>query len=174
MQRNIRVSLPSLAELGSELVHVNWIQKSVTIAMPLLCVGAYIWFAVLGWWVLAVVAVMAFSFFSYGSTSHDLVHGNLDLPNWLNNALLSVIELLRLRSGHAYRATHLFHHGHFPHSDDVEAAAAGRSWLASLFVFGPVHQPGASQWETKMPMTEAFLAPLSAMADRYCRSPVCV
>jgi beta-carotene hydroxylase len=46
--------------------------------------------------------------------------------------------LLALRSGHAYQAAHLQHHVRYPHEDDIEAAAARRSWpgaLAEGFVF---------------------------------------
>ncbi len=44
---------------------------------------------------------MLLSFLTYASTSHDLVHRNLKLPGWLNEALLSAVELLAFRSGHA-------------------------------------------------------------------------
>src|SRR5262249_54870192 len=57
---------------------------------------------------------------------------NLGLPRAVNDGLLCVIELLALRSGHAYQATHLHHHTHFPHLDDIEATAAGRSWVGAL------------------------------------------
>lgn len=46
---------------------------------------------------------------------------------------LCVVELLALRSGHAYQAAHLNHHARFPHRDDIEATAARRSWLNELF-----------------------------------------
>ena len=75
---------------------------------------------------------MALSFVTYGSISHDLVHRSLGLPRALNDLLLCVIELLVFRIGHAYRVAHLQHHARYPHTDDVEATAARKSWLGAL------------------------------------------
>jgi len=52
-----RVKLPSLDQLGRDLLHVSKWQRIVSIARPLVCVSAYFIFASLGWWVLAVAAV---------------------------------------------------------------------------------------------------------------------
>jgi len=72
------------------------------------------------------------SFVTYGSISHDLVHANLGLGKRVNGFLLSVIELLALRSGHAYRLAHLHHHARFPQDDDIEGAAAGMTLVRAL------------------------------------------
>jgi len=141
-------TLPSLAELGRDLTCLTARQRWLSVARPLLCVTAFVLFACLGWWVPAILAVAAYTFFSYGSTSHDLVHGNLGLPRSLNQILLSLIELLGLRSGHAYRAVHLYHHQRFPHRDDVEGAAAHRSWWRAL-LDGPLHQPRVWWWAVR-------------------------
>ena len=77
-------------------------------------------------------ALVGPNFVTYGSISHDLVHRSLGLPRTLNDLLLCVIELLALRSGHAYRAAHLHHHARYPHIDDVEATVARESWLGAL------------------------------------------
>jgi beta-carotene hydroxylase len=45
---------------------------------------------------------------------------------------LSVIEVITLRSGHAYQAAHLNHHARFPHDDDIEADAARMSFARAL------------------------------------------
>ncbi|MFL5330352.1 MAG: fatty acid desaturase family protein [Gemmataceae bacterium] len=127
-----RHDLPTLAELGPDLTRISPMQKCVTIALPFLAVAAYGLFAALGCWPLAIGCIGVFAFVSYGSTSHDLVHNNLGLSRRLNQALLSVIELLGLRSGHAYRLAHLHHHRAFPNDDDVEAAAARASLLGAL------------------------------------------
>ena len=63
----------------------------------------------------------------------------------LNMFFLSLIELLGLRSGHAYRAAHLHHHKIFPAHDDVEACMAGRSLLRTL-ADGPIHQSRIWWW----------------------------
>jgi beta-carotene hydroxylase len=137
--------LPSLSELGPDLLTLHPMRRSCSIAIPFACALAYVWFASLRWWLLAVLATAAYTFYSYGSTSHDLVHGNLALPRWLNHLLLSVLELIGLRSGHAYRAAHLHHHARFPHDDDIEATAAHGSWFAALAA-GPLHQPKVWWW----------------------------
>ena len=126
------VAVPPLRELGPDLLRITSHQRLVTLGLPFLCCGAYFGFAFLGWWPPAVLAVAALSFFSYGSTSHDLVHRNLGLPRIVNEVLLSLIELLALRSGHAYQAAHLYHHARYPHVDDIEARAARMSWVGAL------------------------------------------
>jgi beta-carotene hydroxylase len=120
-------------------------RRLLTLALPFLWCAAYFSFAALGWWPLAFLAVVALSFVTYGSTSHDLVHRNLGLPRPVNDALLCVVELLALRSGHAYQAAHLHHHARYPHPDDVEALAARRSLLGAI-AEGPVFQPRLWLW----------------------------
>lgn len=76
---------------------------------------------------------MLLSFFTYASISYDLVHRNLGLSRGWNDAMLSAIELLALRSGHAYRAVHLHHHATFPDAEDLEGAAARMSLPRALW-----------------------------------------
>ncbi len=137
---NDRLELPPLRELGPDLLMVTRRRRLLTLALPFLFCGAYFVLAEAGWWPFAVVALVALSFVTYASTSHDLVHRTLGLSRTANDALLCLIELLALRSGHAYQAAHLHHHARFPHTDDIEGAAARRSpgWgahLAEGFVF---------------------------------------
>lgn len=141
-------ALPTLTELGTELTQLTARQRFIAIARPFVCVAAYVVFAILGWWLPAIFAVAAYTFVSYGSTSHDLVHGNLGLSRNRSRLLLSIIELLGLRSGHAYRAAHLHHHRLFPHHDDVEGAAAHSSFLGALAA-GPLHQYRVWSWAAK-------------------------
>jgi len=71
--------------------------------------------------------------------------GAFGLPVRLNTFLLSAIELLCLRSGHAYRTTHLHHHKAFPHDDDIEAQiACGSLWR--MVCLSPFHQFRIWQW----------------------------
>ena len=81
---------------------------------------------------MAFMCPVLLSFFTYGSISHDLVHRTLHIPRWLNEWLLCLIELLALRSGHAYRSSHLNHHAKFPSNDDLEGAAAAMTFIQSL------------------------------------------
>ena len=101
--------------------------------------------ALLRWWPLAVLAVMALSFVTYGSSSHDLVHRTLRLPRRLNDFMLSLIELLSLRSGTAYRLSHMYHHRRTLASDDIEAATAHGSLLWAL-ASGPTTQVQLWLW----------------------------
>jgi beta-carotene hydroxylase len=123
---------PPLRELGTELLRLAWWERVLTLTIPFFWGAAYFGFANAGYWPLAVFALVILSIVTYGSTSHDLVHRNHGLPGWANDLFLCVIELLALRSGHAYQAAHLHHHARFPHPDDVEGRAAGRSWGRAL------------------------------------------
>ncbi len=140
--------LPALSTLGRDLLRLTPRQRWTAVALPFLYCAAYFVLAGLGWWVPAVLAVVALSFFTYASTSHDLVHRSLGLPRAANEVLLCAVELLALRSGHAYRAAHLHHHARFPHPDDVEARAAGKSWPGAL-AEGPLFQPRVWLWAVR-------------------------
>jgi beta-carotene hydroxylase len=102
----------------------------------------------LGWPVASLFAAAAYTFYSYGSTSHDLVHANLGLPRKLNHILLSIIELLGLRSGHAYMAAHLEHHARFPDANDTEGAAAHATLIGAVLA-GPLHQLRIWWWAVR-------------------------
>ncbi len=140
--------VPALAVLGPDLLHLPAWRRWTAVALPFLCCGAYFLCAWLGWWPAAVFAVVVLSFVTYGSTSHDLVHRSLGLSRVANDFFLCVIELLTLRSGHAYRAAHLHHHARFPHPDDIEATAARKSWLGAI-AEGPAFQLRLWLWAVR-------------------------
>jgi beta-carotene hydroxylase len=141
---------PSLLQLAPELFRLSRSRRIFTLLLPFLYVALYFVFAGLGWWPLAVLSLVALSFVTYGSISHDLVHRNLGLPKSMNDLFLSVIELLALRSGHAYRMAHLHHHARFPHSDDIEGAAAGMSFTRTMLE-GVIFQFKIWFWAVKRP-----------------------
>src|SRR5688500_16565287 len=111
---------PSLDEIGRDLLVVPRWRLVLTLTTPFALTALFFVFSVRGWWIAALACPVFLSFLTYGSISHDLVHRNLRLPKWLNEVLLSAIELLAFRSGHAYRMVHLHHHAHFPDDDDLE------------------------------------------------------
>ncbi len=117
-------NFPSLDELGRDLLQVSGFRRAVSLTVPFALAALFFVFAMRGLWLLALACPVALSFLTYGSTSHDLVHRTLRLPPWLNEPLLCATELICLRSGHAYRTSHLYHHAHFPADDDLEAKAA--------------------------------------------------
>ncbi|QDT00023.1 fatty acid desaturase family protein [Adhaeretor mobilis] len=139
---------PRLADLGDDLLELTLWQQVRAILLPLGSFAAYWPLAYSGHWVLAVLSLMVLSFTTYGSTSHDLVHRNLGLPPWLNQLLLSIVEVLALRSGHAYQAAHLHHHARYPHSDDIEADASRMTFLRALWE-GVIFQARICKWAWK-------------------------
>ncbi len=143
--RAIGDTRPRLVDLGSDLEHISPLRRAISLACPFAWCAAYFVFAALGWWPIAVFALVALSFVTYGSVSHDLVHRNLHLPRPVNDWLLCLTELLAIRSGHAYQAAHLDHHARYPHLDDVEATAAHRTWLGAI-VEGFTFQPRLWLW----------------------------
>jgi beta-carotene hydroxylase len=142
--------IPSLADLGPDLLRTGPLRRVVTVLTPFACVAAYVAIAHYGVWPLAVLTLMYLSFVTYGSISHDLVHRTLGLPRGVNEVLLTTIELLAFRSGHAYRLAHLHHHARFPHDDDVEGAAAKMS-LGRTLLEGVIFQPRIMLWAVRRP-----------------------
>jgi beta-carotene hydroxylase len=146
--RNSIERLPDLSQLGSGLVAVSAAQRIRSLLLPILGFVAYVLFASAGYWPLAVLATMFVSFVTYGSISHDLVHRTLGLSGRMNDVFLSLIELLAVRSGHAYQAAHLHHHARFPHDDDVEGSAARMS-LSRTLLEGIIFQYRIYFWALK-------------------------
>jgi len=138
-------ALPSLAELGKDLLIVSRAEVTLSLCLPLFCFLLFWMFALADHYVLACVSVAGLMFFTYTSTSHDLVHRTLHLPISLNEFLLSALEAICLRSGHAFRLTRLQHHKRFPHHDDVEGADAAKGFWQAL-ACGPYHQVRLFFW----------------------------
>ena len=131
--RNPGCELPSLDALGRDLLHVPAWRLAISLAAPFVLAALFFVLAREGHWIAAIVCPVAISFLTYGSISHDLVHRTLGLPRWLNEIMLSAIEILAFRSGHAYRAVHLHHHATFPDRDDIEGSAAAMPfWRAAI------------------------------------------
>ncbi len=124
--------LPSLAELGYDLLVTTSRQRFIVLVRPFVCVALYAVFATFGWWPIAVLAVMAL-FITIVASAHDLVHQALGLPRRANEIMLSMIGLLVLESGHAYKVSHWQHHRRFPNDDDPEGDPARMPmWRAML------------------------------------------
>ena len=141
---------PKLADLGIDLLHLTRWQVTRSLALPFVAFGAFWILAGSEHWIPAVFSLMVLSFVTYGSTSHDLVHGSLGLKRLPNDILLSVIEVIALRSGHAYQVAHLNHHARFPQSDDIEADAARMS-LTRALLEGVVFQFRIYGWALRSP-----------------------
>jgi len=148
--------LPDLRVLGNDLTQISGLRRTLSLALPFIWFALYFLFATWHWWAAAIVCTICLSFVTYGSVSHDLVHGNLSLRKGTNSALLSVIELLALRSGHAYRLAHLHHHARYPQSDDIEGAAARMSFARTLLE-GNVFQPRIWKWAVARPSRDRWI-----------------
>lgn len=137
-----------MKDLGFDLLTLSKGQLLATLIVPFIFFALYFIFAAFCYWIPAVVCTMGLSFTSYGSTSHDLVHENLKINKRLNTVLLSFLEFLCFRSGHAYRESHLYHHRRFPNEDDVEGAASRMSLVRTLFE-GVIFQLKIYVWAIK-------------------------
>jgi beta-carotene hydroxylase len=137
---------PSVAELGPDLLRVSPTRRAIGLASPFALFIAYFLFAAADHPTLAILSVVALSFVTYGSVSHDLVHANLGLPPRLNRRLLSIIELLMLRSGTVYRAVHLNHHSRYPDPRDDPEGAAARFGLFRTLWEGVIFQFKLGRW----------------------------
>jgi beta-carotene hydroxylase len=126
------ITLPPLRDFAGDLTRISRPRLVWSLMLPILWIALYFLFATWRWWPLAVACLVCLSFVTYGSISHDLVHRSLGLHKWINDFFLTLIELLALRSGHAYRMAHLHHHALFPHDDDIEGAAARMSLTRTL------------------------------------------
>jgi len=121
------LKIPTLLELGADLRETSRVQLVLTLGSPFAFIAAYAALACHGHWIPAFLCIVALSFVTYTSTSHDLVHRALGLKASVNDAFLFVIELLCLRSGTSYRVSHLQHHRAFPSEADVEGHRASLS-----------------------------------------------
>ena len=134
--------LPPLGELGLDLLRVSRLRVLLSLSLPFFWCGSYFVCAAWGWWAPAVFALVALSFVTYGSISHDLGHRSLGMPRTLNDLLLCVVDLLALRSGYAYRAAHLHRHARYPphrrcrgdRCKEVLAGCPGRGWAVVVRV----------------------------------------
>jgi beta-carotene hydroxylase len=131
-------NLPTLDALGRDLLTIPRWRTALSLIAPFVLATAYFAFAFAGCWMVAVVCVVALSFVTYGSVSHDLVHRTLGLPRRLNDALLTAIDLLMLRSGRAYRLAHLNHHSRYPDEHEDPEAAAAHGGFGSAIASGPL------------------------------------
>jgi beta-carotene hydroxylase len=141
----MRGSLPSIVDLGRDLLVTSRLRLAFALGAPFVSSALFFVLAYDKHWVAAGGAVAFLSFITYGSTSHDLVHGNHRLGARTTDALLSLTELLALRSGHAYRVSHLAHHRHFPTDEDAEGRPAHFP-LWRVLLTGPVYVSSLWVW----------------------------
>lgn len=142
------VQFPTIKELGLDLLELTGLQKIWTIIKPFILFSLYFYFSFNEYWVLSVITIVILLFVTYVSTSHDLVHNSLRINKKLNNILLSIIEMLVFRSGHAFKICHLQHHRAFPGHNDIEGASAHMSFIKTLLE-GPFYFFNLYIWALK-------------------------
>ena len=136
--------LPSLPELGLDLLTTTPGQRRLALARPFLGLAVYAVAAALGFWWLAPIIVFLI-FVAVVTVTHDVVHGGLGLGRRPTEWALFAMGCVLLESGHAYRTTHLQHHRLFPSDDDPEGYPANLSLLGAI-LYGPVFLPRLWLW----------------------------
>jgi beta-carotene hydroxylase len=174
-------TLPRQSELPSHLFETNTWQRVQPLFAPYFWAGCFMiaWHVGL-FWISLVALVGVFS--ACSTSTHDVVHGSLGLKRRSTEVALCLLGLPILESGHAYRATHLYHHRHFPSEDDIEGVAA--EWpLWRVLLSGPLFLPNLwfAAWR-RQPcdrywlILEACFVPLSlltsAFALRWSQAPL--
>src|SRR5215468_11207360 len=124
LQRTRRhMRLPTLRELGDDLLVTTPRQRWIALARPFVGVALYALAWALGlWWLSPVIVFLVFV--AVVTVTHDVVHGTLGLNRRQTDWALFLSGLVLLESGHAYRTTHLQHHKVFPSDDDPEGYPA--------------------------------------------------
>jgi beta-carotene hydroxylase len=136
MHQTTLVNLPTLDELGADLLLTTPRQCRIALVRPFIGLAAYVAAAHFGlWWLTPLI--MFFIFVAVVTVTHDVVHGALGLSKRQTEAALFVLGLVLLESGHAYRTTHHRHHSTFPGDDDPEGYPAKLS-LPGAVAYGPV------------------------------------
>jgi fatty acid desaturase len=128
--------LPTLAELGEDLLQTTARQRRLALARPYVGVAVFVVVAALGWWWITPLVVFGI-FVAVVTATHDVVHRTLGLSVRATGVWLFLLGLVLLESGHAYRMTHRQHHRLFPSPDDPEGYPADLS-LAGAVLYGPV------------------------------------
>ena len=86
---------PSLNFLGRDLLTVKSWRRAVSVTTPFLLTITFFVFAAYGLWIGSIACTMLLTFLTYGSISHDLVHGTLPLPRAVNETLLCASSWFR-------------------------------------------------------------------------------
>ncbi|MFN0030407.1 MAG: fatty acid desaturase family protein [Acidimicrobiales bacterium] len=137
-------TFPGLGELGGDLLNVSRSRRAGVLARPLLMMATYGTFATLGWWIPAMLVLVAL-FPVMVAVIHDLLHRSLGLSAAANRRWLSVLAVGVLQSGHAIQATHLEHHRRFPNQEDPEVYVAAMG-LGRALLEGPIYPYRLWSW----------------------------
>lgn len=130
------LKLPTLHELGADLLVTTPRQRWIGLARPFVGLAIYFAAAYFDLWLLTAIIVFLI-FVAVVTVTHDVVHGTLGLTNRQTECALFLMGAVLMESGHAYRTTHRQHHTTFPEEDDPEGYPAKMSLLGAV-LYGPV------------------------------------
>src|SRR5262245_33598732 len=125
------MSMPTLHELGTDLLVTTRRQRVLALLRPYLGVAAFVvavWFDC--WWLTPLIVFGIFV--AVVTATHDVVHRTLGLTERQTDIWLFLLGLVLLESGHAYRMTHRQHHRVFPSTEDPEGYPANLSFLGAV------------------------------------------
>lgn len=116
-------------------------QRATELATPFAFLSLALWLHWLAWnqhWAFVLPGLLASGYyFLWGlRNAHGMMHHGLGLPRRADHVLLSVHSLLFFCSAHAFRLTHLQHHGRFDTEDDLEGWG-GRLRFHEALLVGP-------------------------------------
>jgi len=134
--RNKDLPLPTLEELGLDLLITTPRQRTLALVRPFVGLAAFTAAACIGWWWITPLIVFLI-FVAVVTVTHDVVHGTLGLSRRQTEVALLAMGAVLLESGHAYRTTHHQHHRVFPADNDPEGYPAKMNLLGAV-VYGPV------------------------------------
>jgi len=128
--------LPTLAELGDDLLITSRRQRWKTLSRPFIGLIIYGLAVYLGlWWLSPIIVFLIFV--AVVTATHDVVHGAIGLSKRQTDFFLFLLGIILLESGHAYRTTHHQHHVHFPADNDPEGYPA-KIGLMGAALYGPI------------------------------------
>lgn len=146
--KKTKIELPKIKDLGTDLNYLTNYQKLWTLVKPLFCLVCFFTTYYYEYYFLSLLSIIFLQFNTFVSTSHDLVHNSLRLrKNW-NKLFLSFNELICLRSGHAFKTSHLNHHKKFPSTEDIEGKSIYKSFFGTL-LSGPTYIISIYVWSLK-------------------------
>ncbi len=136
MNHTTNFDLPTLNDLGTDLLTTTPRQRWIALVRPFIGVIAYALAVYFGlWWLTPIIVFLIFV--AVVTVTHDVVHGTLGLTRRQTDWALFAMGVVLLESGHAYRTTHHRHHSIFPGDDDPEGYPAKMSLFGAL-IYGPV------------------------------------
>jgi fatty acid desaturase len=130
------MKMPTLHELGTDLLITTPRQRVMALLRPYVGVALFVIAALLGWWGLTPLIIFGI-FVAVVTATHDVVHRTLGLTDRQTDVWLFLLGLVLLESGHAYRMTHRQHHRLFPSPEDPEGYPADLSFIGAV-LYGPV------------------------------------